>query len=106
MNADEALWPVGRRSEPGDRDRRGIAANDGIGLKHRAHASKYRALDVLLLGRRLDDQIAITQSVQRFRRGDAFERRLPLLFADALATDLPRHVAVDGRNTGFDAVGG
>src|SRR3954451_20897978 len=106
MNADEALRPVGRRGEPGDRDRRRVAADDGIGLEDRAHAGEDRALDILLLGRRLDDEIAIGQSFQRFGRGDAFERGLTLLFADALATYLPRHVAVDRRDAGFDAVGG
>ncbi len=33
------------------------------------------------------------------------ERGLALLLGDALARDLPRHVAVDGRDAGLDAVG-
>ena len=62
-------------------------------------------LDLLLLGRRLDDEVAVAEVVVLLRRTDALERRLAVLFADALAGDLPRHVAVDGRDPGLEAVG-
>ena len=106
MDADEALRPVGRGGEPRDRDRRRIAADDGVGLEQRADAGEDRALDLFLLGRCLNDEIAIAQGFERLRRRDAFERGLPLFLCDALAAHLPRHVAVDGRNPGLDPVGG
>ena len=105
MNADEALRPVGRRGQARDRDRRGIAADDGLGLEHRAEAGEDRALDVFLLGRGLDHEVAIAQCLQCVRRGDAFEPGLALFFGDALAADLPRHVAVDGRDPSSHPVG-
>src|SRR5262249_57234249 len=64
------------------------------------------AVGYICLGRSLDDEIAIAEGFERLRRGDTFERGLALLFGDALAAYLPRHVAVDGRNPGLDPVGG
>src|SRR5262249_53444233 len=72
---------------------------------HRAHIGEDGALDILLLGRGLDDEIAVSEGVERLGRRDALERGLPFLFSDAIATHLARHVAVDGRNAGLDAVG-
>ena len=63
------------------------------------------ALDVFLLGRRLDDEIAVAELVERLGRRDALERGLALFLGDALAADLPRQVAVDGGEPGIDAVG-
>src|SRR5262245_15520736 len=106
MDADEALRPVGRRREPRDRDGRRIAADDGVRLEQGADAGEDRALGLFLLGRSLDDEIAIAEGFERLGRGNALERGLPLLFGDALAAYLPRHVAVDGRKPGLDPVGG
>src|SRR6266516_6012077 len=75
-------------------------------LEQGADTGEDRALDLFLFGRRLDDEIAIAEGFERLRRGDALERGLPLLFGDALAAYLPRHVAVDGCNPGLDPVGG
>ena len=106
MNADEALRPVGRGGEPRDRDRRSIGADDGLRFQRRTKRGEDLALDVFVLGRGLDDQIAIAEIVERLGRRDALDRRLPLLVADALAADLARQIAVDGGKTLGDAVGG
>src|SRR5262245_65020627 len=106
MDADEALRPVGRGGEPRNRDRRRIATDDGVRLEQRADAGEDRALDLFLLGRSLDDEIAIAEGLERLRRYDAFKRGLPFFLCNALATHLPRHVAVDGRNPGLDPIGG
>ena len=59
MNADEALRPVGRGGEPGDRDRRGVGGEDRLRLQLRAELREDLALDALVLGRRLDDQVGV-----------------------------------------------
>ena len=74
-------------------------------LERRAQRGEDFALDVLLLGRRLDHQIAIAELVERVGGRDALDRRLALFVADALAADLARQVAVDGGNPLGDAVG-
>ena len=106
MNADEALRPVGRGGKPRDRDRRRIGADDGRRLERRAERGEDLALGLLLLGRRLDDEIAVAEFSERVGGRDALDRGLALLVADALATDLPCQVAVDGRQSCRDAVGG
>ena len=65
-------------------------------LQRRAELGEDLALDVFLLGRRLDHEIAVAELVERLGRADALERRLAVVLGDALAADLPRHVAVDG----------
>ncbi len=63
------------------------------------------ALGLLVLGRRLDDEIAVAEIGERIGRRDALDRGLALLVADALAADLARQVAVDGGNALRDPVG-
>ena len=105
VNADELLRPVGRGGEPRDRDRRGVGADDRVGLQVRAEVGENLALDLFLLGRRLDDEIAVAELVERVGRRDARERGLAVLLGDQLARDLPRQIAVDGGEPGIDAVG-
>ncbi len=64
-----------------------------------------RALDVLLLGRGLDHEVAVAEVVERLRRRDARERGLARLLGEVALGDLARHVAVDGGKAGLDAVG-
>ena len=65
-------------------------------LEHRTQRGEDLALDLFLLGRGLDHQIAIAEIVERVGRRDVLERGLALLVADALAADLARQVAADG----------
>ena len=51
MDADEALGMLGDRGEAGDRDRRGVGADDGVGFEERAQTGEYLAFDLLVLGR-------------------------------------------------------
>ncbi len=105
MDADEALRPVGRGGQPGNRDRGGVGADDGGRLERRTQRGEDLALDVFLLGRRLDHQIAIAELVDRIGGRDALDRRLAFFVADALAADLARQIAIDGGNPRTDAVG-
>ncbi len=104
MNPDELLRPVGGRRQPGDRDRRRVGADDRLRLERRTEIAEDLPLDLFLLGRRFDHEIALAEIVEAFRRRNLLERALAVLFGDALARDLPRHVAVDGRDAGLDPV--
>src|SRR5580700_3341844 len=106
MNADEALRPIGGGGQARDRDRGCIGADDGFGLQRRTQRTKDLALDVLLLSRRLDHQVAVAQFVEGLGPGDAFDRGVALLLADTLAADLPRQIAVDGGEPLGDAFSG
>ena len=98
MDADEALGMVGHRGEPGDRDRRGIGGDDRVGLEERAQAGENLALDLLVLGRRLDDQVAVGELVVARR---ATQMRSSVACAPGLVDlalgDLARQQAVDRR---------
>jgi hypothetical protein len=105
VNADELFRPVGRGREPRDRNRRSVGADDRVGLQQGAEVGENLALDLLLLGGRLDDEIAVAELVERIRGRDARQRGLAVFLGDQLARDLPRQIAVDGREPGIDAVG-
>ena len=57
------------------------------------------------LGCGLDYEIAIREIVVFFRRLDAAKCGFAIVFGDGLLADLTRHVAVDGGQTGLDAIG-
>ena len=76
-----------------------------VGLERRAERAEDLALDLLLLGRGFDHQIAIGELVQRFCRADAIEGGLPLVVGDALAADLARQIAADGGKPLGNALG-
>ena len=104
MNADETLRPVGRRRQPRDRDRRGIGGDDRFRLQRRAQIGEDLALDVFLLGRGLDHESQAAMASYFSAGLMRAERGLAVVVADRLLADLPRHVAVDGRHAGLDAV--
>ena len=83
-----------------------LRADDRLRLQRRAEIGEDAALDVFLLGRGLDHEVAVAERVVAVGRRDALERGLALVVGDALAAHLPRHVAVDGGDAGLDAVGG
>ena len=95
---DEPLRPVARRRQPRDRDRRGRGADHRFRLERRANRGEDLALDLFLLGRRFDHQVAIAQLGKRVGRDDALERGFTIFVGDALAADLPRQISVDGGN--------
>src|SRR6516162_4602645 len=88
VNADEALRPVGGSRQAGDRDRRCVRGDERAGLEDRADLVKNPALDVFLLDRGLDDQIAVRQSVDRIRERDPLQRLLSGVLGDDFLGDL------------------
>ena len=66
----------GARGHPGDRDRAGVAGEDRLGAEHLAGRLEDRLLDLLALGRGLDDQPGLGHRRVVGRRGDARERGL------------------------------
>ena len=52
-------------------------------LSERAKAREDGTLDVFLLGRSLDDEVAVLESFESLSRPEVLERGLPLLLADA-----------------------
>ena len=87
MNADEALGMGGDRGEPGDRDRRRVGGDDRLGLEEGAQVGEDLALDVLVLRRRLDHEVAIGEIVVIGGDADAVERRLALGFVELALGD-------------------
>ena len=53
-----------------------LVAEDRVGLEMRAEVGEDLALDVFLLGRGLDHEIAVAELVERVGGRDARERRL------------------------------
>ena len=72
MNCSGSL---GDRGEPRDRDRGRIGADDRVGFEERSQTRENLALDLLVLGGRLDDEIAIAERVLAGRGRNAPERR-------------------------------
>src|SRR5579864_5964715 len=62
------------------------------------------ALDVLALGRRLDDEVAIVKDAIVGRRGDALQRRLLFFFFDTPTRDLAGDVAIDCRDRALERI--
>ena len=104
MNADEALRPVGGSGQPRDRNRRGVGGDDGFWFEPRAQVREDLALDLFLFDRGLDHDVTGRQRVVFFRRLDQRQRVLSLILADGVLGNLARHVAVDGRHAGLDAL--
>ena len=76
------------------------------GFRCGQRSAKDLALDLFLLARRLDHQIAVAELVERLRRRDALERGLTVFLGDQLALHLARQIAVDRGEPGIDAVAG
>ena len=76
------------------------------GLSDGTERAEDLALDLLLLRRRLDHEIAVAEFVEGLGSRDALDRGLPLFIADALTADLARQIAADGGQTLGDAFGG
>ena len=68
MDADEALGPVGDGGEPRDGDRRGVGGEDGALLELRTKVDEDLALDGLVLGGGLDDEVGLADGRPDRRR--------------------------------------
>src|SRR3546814_4564771 len=87
MNADEARGIGWGLRQPRDRDRAGVAGEDRRGRKMLADAGEDRALDLLALGGRFDDEVGGSEGAMVGDGGDAAEQRIGV----ALAHFLFRH---------------
>src|SRR5580693_10569525 len=99
MDADETLGIGGYRSEARDRNRGRIRRDDGVRLEKGAQGSEDLALDLFVLGGRLDDEIALAELVEGRGYLNAIEDRLALRFAHLSLGHLARQMAVDGRES-------
>src|SRR5262245_2020248 len=102
MHAHELAGPVGHRRQPGHRDRRRVGRQEHIGRQTLAQLLEDLALGRLVLGRRLDDQIAVGELLVVAGGRDAPQRGVLVLRADHAAADLAIHVAPDRLETFFD----
>ena len=81
-----------------------LVATMRLGLQRRAELGEDLALDLFLLGRRLDHEVAVAERVVARRRVlMRFSAACVVVLGDALARDLARHVAVDGGERLLDA---
>ncbi len=71
MKPDEVLRPVGRGGKAGDRYRRCVGGNHRLVGKPRTKILENLALDCLVFGRRLDDEITILHVVEALGYVDA-----------------------------------
>ena len=74
------------------------------GLRNERSAGEDLALDLFVLGSRLDHQIAVAELVESRGDVDALEDRLALRFVHLPPRHLARQVAIDGRERGVDAL--
>jgi hypothetical protein len=95
MHAHEAARTVGHRRQTGDRDRRGVAADDRLGLEQRAELLQDAALDFLVLDNALDHQVAIAEQIQSGAHGDAGERGRFVVARDFFVFDPAVEVGAD-----------
>src|SRR6266436_2582895 len=95
VHADELAGPVGRRGEPGDRDRRGIGGDQRLGLQRRGQLLEDLALDLFFLGRGLYYHVAIAEQDVIEAHMDAAKRRVLFFLANLAAGYLARQVAID-----------
>ena len=100
------LGPVGGGGQPRDRDRGGVGGDDRLRLQHRAEIVKDLALDLFLLDRGLDHQVAVGEPVHGLGGNDPVQRLLAGILGDDLLGDLARQIAVDGRHRRLQPVGG
>ncbi len=70
MHADEQFRPVGRCRQPGNRNRRRIGGDERAGLQPRTQIREDLALDAFIFRGRLDNEIAVGQLIDAWRRFD------------------------------------
>ena len=96
--------PVGGRRQPGDRDGRGVGGQHRFRIELRAELRVDLALDALVLGGGLDDEVAAAEIGHGGRRRNAAHRFLASLLGQLAAGNLTGHVAADRGDAGLDAV--
>ena len=97
VHADEAVRAVCRGGEFRDRDRRGVGGDQRARLQRGAEVFENLDLEVLVLGRGLDHEVAIRKLRLVGGAGDALERCLVVGLAHLLLVDQPLQALVDHR---------
>src|SRR5690606_19172255 len=85
-------------------DRRGVGGEHCLRLQRGTDAGEDLALGLLVLGCRLDDEVAGRESVDIDGRLDAGDGRLAVFLADAAGMNLAGEIAVDRGEALADAV--
>ena len=86
MKADEVFWPCDPLGEAGDRQRRGVGAEQSIVGDDLLDPTEGLVLQLLVLEDRLDDEVSALGQIERVGRGDAGEH----LIASGLGHLAPR----------------
>ena len=106
VEAHEPLRPVGAGGEPRDRDRRGVGGQDGVGAEVRHQRLEDLVLQRLLLGRRLDDEVAPPERREVALEVDAAEGGVAVGLGDLAAVNLAVQVAADDPGRGVERLVG
>ena len=96
MQADKARGIRQLRRHPRDRDGAGVGGKDRIGRKNLACLFKDARLDVLALGRRLDDKGRLVHGGHVGCGGDAPESRIGFFLSKLFLGDQPAQTLGDG----------
>src|SRR5262249_9412900 len=92
MQSDEALGPVGGGGEPGDGDRRRVGGHNRLRLEKRAKRHEDLALHRFVLGRRLDHEIRVGETLIILGVAYAGQGLFAVLLGDLAGGDLPGEV--------------
>ena len=93
---------IGRGGKLGNRDRRGVGRNQRARRQRGAEVLQDLDLQLLVLGRGLNGDVAVADHLQLGRRLDPRHRRVLGRLVDDALGDLARHVLLDGRQAGVD----
>ena len=96
MHADEAFRPVGNGRQAGDRDGGGVGRDDCVRFQVAGQVFQDGALGRLVLGRRLDDDIARLHRLEAEGRHDARQGAVDIGIGNNAAPQLALQVAPDG----------
>ena len=87
MHANEVLGPLDSLGQPGDRQRRGVGGQEGVGGEDRLDAAEGLVLERLVLEDRLDDKICTLGEVEGIARCDASEHLVTCRLGHLAARD-------------------
>ncbi len=106
MHADETIGAIGCGRELGDRDRRGVSGEQRVGLQRRAELLQDLDLQLLVLGRGLDDEIAGGELRPVRGRGDTRQRGVAIGHGHLVLLDQTIQAAAHrGKTLGDGGVG-
>ena len=104
MQTHKPLGAVADRAQSRNRDRRGVGAQNGFGLEHRANGFKNLFLYVFVFGCRLNHEVAVFHDVHAGRGFDAGQGGNFVSFAQRALAHLTAHALVDVSNGALQLV--